>query len=201
MKSLMVVAFALLLAGCVTSPTQPVASLPPDKTSSSAGIENAKEFSGVVESWGSTARSSSTLAVWIQDIRNSNYVLFQIRVNLDTYRFALSRDDMARLIDALNSYEMIVRQTVGEKKQDIGWLYRANVKMKRMGEDSKDDRFIVNIERSEASAPALSITFDSWLLSFGGSTSPAERAYKSLALTPETANRLRNTLQEFTSQL
>ena len=96
---------------------------------------------------------------------------------------------------------MIVRQTAGEKKSDIGWLYRADVKMKRMGEDARDDRFIVNVERAEKSAAVLSLTFDSWLLSFGGPSSPAERAYKAMALPPEAAARLRKVLGEFASQL
>ena len=128
--------------------------------------------------------------------RTYYYVFFQIRANLDTYRFTLSRDSVEKLIDALDNYKTIVRQTVGEKKPSIGWLYQENIKMKRMGEDAKDDRLIVNIERTLTSFPVLTITFNSWLLSFGGPSSPAQRAYKSLTFQQNEITHLRETLNE-----
>lgn len=201
MNLLKIVALIFLLAGCTVSPTSPVASMPSARASANKGIENAQEFSGVVESWGNTPTSSSTLSVWIQDINDTNYILFQIRASLDTYRFALSRDHILSLIDALDNYEKIVRQTAGETKAAIGWLYRADVKMKRMGEDAKDDRFLVNVERAENLTPDLSFTFDSWLLSFGGPSSPAERSYRAMAIQLESATRLRKVLSEFVNQI
>jgi|GEM_PF-5180608 len=202
MNSLKIVAFAFvfLLPGCAASPTPSVASMPA-RASAGNGIENAHEFSGVVESWGKAPDSSSTLSVWIQEINNTKYILFQIRASLDTYRFALSRDHIVSLIDALYNYEKIVRQTADETKAAVGWLYRADVKMKRMGEDARDDRVLINVERAEKLAPVLSLTFDSWLLSFGGPYSPAERSYRAMALPLESATRLRNVLSEFANQL
>ena len=196
MKMLNFFIAVFFLAGCSTSSTYPVASRLPIKTGLDSGFASAKEFSGIVENWESTTPFSSTLSVWIDNTQDKNYVFFQIRANLDTYRFTLSRDSVEKLIDALDNYKTIVRQTVGEKKPSIGWLYQENIKMKRMGEDAKDDRLIVNIERTLTSFPVLTITFNSWLLSFGGPSSPAQRAYKSLTFQQNEITHFCETLNE-----
>lgn len=201
MKWFKIVMFALFLTGCATLSEKHAEVTLPANISDGGGIENAKEFSGRVESWGKTSPLSSTLSTWIQEIRGGNYVLVQIRANLDTYRFALAHDQVVSFIDALDVYQMNVRQSKREQTSAIGWLYRANVKLKRMGEDAKDDRFIVNIKRTANHAPSLSLTFDSWLLSFGGPDSPANRVYKSVEFSPEEASRLRNEMSKYVEQM
>lgn len=79
-------------------------------------------------------------------------------------------------VDALDVYEMTARQSV-QQGPEIGWLYRKNVKIIHMDEEAEDDRLLIAIERTEKSVSLLSLTFDSWLLSFEGPYSPADRVY------------------------
>ena len=199
--SIVIIAIALVVAGCASATTHDVASTNQGVESADLGIESAKEFNGLVETWNNAAPSNATLSVWVQRIRETDYVLFQVRANLDTYRFTLSHDQLVGVIDALDNYQMIVRQSSIDHAPAIGWLYRESVKMKRVGEDAKDDRVILNIERPQNSILVLSLTFDSWLLSFGGSSSPTERSYKAVVFTSQEASRLRTALSEFRSHL
>ncbi|NCP03428.1 MAG: hypothetical protein CO150_07755 [Nitrospirae bacterium CG_4_9_14_3_um_filter_53_35] len=185
-KSLVGFALAMVIAGCASTLESP------EYLRSSP-----KEVSGIVENWGKEAQPvSSTLSVWKQRIRESDYALIQLRVNLDTYRFALSREQLEMVIDAINNYQSIVRQSSSERSSAIGWLYRTDIKLKRLGESAKDDRLILNVERKENEAPVLTLTFDSWLLSFGGPDSPADRVYKLVVFSPAEVASLREVLEE-----
>ncbi len=187
---------------CASRPEAPTQEAEPIGPTANLGIEYAHEFSGVVESWGEVAPSSSTLSIWIQDIGATNYVLFQVRANLDTYRFALSSEHIETIIEALDVYKMSARQTDSEQSTAIGWLYRADIKLKRMGQDAKNDRMLINIRREERSEAELSLTFDSWLLSFGPNPkTSAQRSYREVILSTEEASRLRAALDELWKQM
>ena len=154
-----------------------------------------EEISGVVESWGVQAQpTSATLSVWKQEISNSEYALFQIRANLDTYRFALSRDQLEMMIDAINNYQSIARQSINDTGDAVGWLFKTEIKLKRLSEGAKDDRLIVNIVRKRGK-PYFVVTFEFWLLSFGGPDSPSGRVYKEVVFSQSGATLLRDTLE------
>lgn len=163
---------------------------------------SAKEVSGIVEIWGNKVQPrSASLSVWQQQIRDDEYAAFQLRADLDLYQFVLSRDQLPQFIDALKNYQIVVRQATPSVDGALGWLYRTEVKLKRLGNEAKDDRLLVNIERKGLQKPTLSLTFDSWLLSFVGPDSPADRAYKGITLQQEGALELQDALEQIVRAL
>lgn len=176
---------ALTLSGCASGPASP------QHVNASPS-----EVTGVAKSWGDAgARSSSTLSTWKEEIQGSNYALVQLRVDLDTYRFALAREQVELVIDAINNYQNIAKQTSSENSPSIGWLAKTDIKLERLGVVAKNDKLIVNVERASDGEPMFVLTFESWLLSFVGSDSPADRKYRQVSYTRDQAATLRKTLE------
>ena len=187
----MALALVLLLGGCAST-----ADLPNYLSAKPA------EVNGVVEDWQKDADpATSTLTMWPQEIQGSSYALMQVRAGLDTYRFALSRDQVLLFIDAINNYQSIASQTKYEQGTAIGWLAKTPIKLKRTGDVAKDDTLIVNVERKGNHPPFLTVTFESWLLTFAGSDSPADRTYKQIDYLPESATQIRAALEKLHAEM
>lgn len=190
-RLLWIVVLVLTLCGCAAAP-----SLPTYLETAHPGIN------GTVESWSAESKPvSSTLSMWNQEIEGSNYALVQLRAGLDTYRFALSREQVALVLDAINNYQLIVSETSSDHGPAICWLCKIDIKLKRLGDSAKADKLIIDIERNGQSPPILVLTFESWLLSFGGPDSPAGRAYKEVTYSPMAAVELRANLEKVYEEL
>lgn len=166
-------------------------------TSAQTPPSSAKEIEATAEVWGKGSKpKSSTISAWRQPIQGEDYAAFQVRVDLDLYQFVLTRDQLTRYIDALKNYQIVSRQAKPDQDEAVGWLYRTEVKLKRLGDEAFDDRLILNVERRKGQRPTLSLTFDSWLLTFLGPDGPAGRAYKGIDLQQGQAAELQDYLEE-----
>ncbi|MEO5622475.1 MAG: hypothetical protein ABIQ78_03500 [Dokdonella sp.] len=192
MKNLKWIAILVLaLSGCASTPELPTYMSAPHP-----------EINGTALNWSDGVKpATSTLSMWGQKIQGSNYALLQLRVGLDTYRFALSRTQVLLLIDAINNYQSVVSHTQSEHAPAIGWLAKTGIKLKRLGDDARDDTLIINIERSDSGAPLLVLTFESWLMTFGGADSPAGRTHKEVTYSPQGAAQLRVALEKLQGEL
>jgi hypothetical protein len=157
---------------------------------------SANEVGATAETWGKSAKpKSSTVSTWRQSIQNRDYAAFQVRADLDVYQFVLTKDQLARFIDGLRNYQAVSRQTRSDQDEAVGWLYRTEVKLKRLGEEAVDEKLILNVERRKGKRPSLSLTFESWLLTFLGPDSPAGRAYKGITFQENQAAELQKSLE------
>jgi hypothetical protein len=158
---------------------------------------SAKEVDAVAEVWGrNTKPKSSTIAAWRQPVQGEDYAAFQVRADLDLYQFVLTRNQLTRYLDALKNYQAVFRQAKPDQEEAVGWLYRTEVKLKRLGDEALDDRLILNVERRKGQPPALSLTFESWLLTFLGPDGPAGRAYKGITIQQSQVVELQEHLEE-----
>ena len=183
MRSIRLLILNLVLLGAAASAQTPPSS--------------AKEVEAIAELWGKGSKpKSSTISTWRQLIQGDNYAAFQIRADLDLYQFVLSRDQLTKSIDALKNYQAVFRQAKLDGDEAVGWLYRTEVRLKRLGDEALDERFILNVERRKGRHATLSLTFESWLLTFLGPDSPAGRAYKGITIQQSQAVQLQEHLEE-----
>ena len=173
-----------------------------EPASAQAPPTDANEVAAAVGLWGKGERTrSSTISTWIQTIQGEDYAAFQIRADLDIYQFVLNREQLLRFIDALKNYQAAYRQASRDQGDAVGWLYRTEVKLKRLGDEAKDDRLLLNVERRRGQRPSFALTFDSWLLSFGGPDGPAGRTYKGVSIQHKQVLTLQENLKEMLPSL
>lgn len=155
------------------------------------------EIDGMVEQWGVDGQNvTSTLTVSSQKAGSREYVLMQLRVGMDTYRFTLSDPQLELLIDALNNYQSIVKQPAISRSDEAGWLYKTLIKLQRLGAEAREDHLIVNIERQDYRTPVLTLSFDSWLASASGAYSRDDRIYRKVIYIQSDVTLLRTALEE-----
>lgn len=189
--AVLLAASTLLLCSCASSPSIP------DYISTQH-----PQIRGVVENWQESAPPyTATLSMWRQEIKGSNYALMQLTADLDTYRFALSREQVELILDAINNFQSISARAASSGSSGTGWLARTGIKLKRLGDDAKDEKLIINIQRGDAGSASLVLTFESWLLTFGGPASPAERTYKQVVFDQQDVAGFRSTLEQIYGQL
>jgi hypothetical protein len=163
---------------------------------------SAKEVEATAETWGQGTKSkSSTVSTWRQTIQNEDYAAFQVRADLDLYQFVLTKDQLTRFIDGMKNFQAVSRQARSDENEAVGWLYRTEIKLKRLGEEAVDERLILNVERRKGKRPSLSLTFESWLLNFLGPDSVAGRSYKGITLTKNEAIALQRNLEAISAAI
>lgn len=166
-----------------------------------SALSAAKDVGGIVKILGDKPRTqTATLSMWQQQNQGEKQAAFRLRAAGEVYVFALSREQLARFIDAIRRYQLAERQAAADPAA-ADRLYQSDIRLRRVGEEESDDTLIVGIERKGRQRATLSLGFASWQPAAGAADAPAGRSFRGVSFQYEGALALREVLQEMAGDL